>query len=89
MSKSKFEVSKEAGEHYRLSLLAGNWAGTTRTWFEADVLADESPASGTIKQYWTDALFCTSTKEALAENHWKELPLLVMTLQTTLINAHG
>jgi hypothetical protein len=49
MSKSKFELSKESGEHYRLHLLTGEWEGTTRTWFEPDVIADESPMKGTIK----------------------------------------
>ena len=46
MSKSKFEISKESGPHLRLASLAGNWDGNTRTWFEKDVLADESPMRG-------------------------------------------
>jgi hypothetical protein len=37
--KSKFETSLAEGIHHQLALLAGNWAGTSRTWFEADVLA--------------------------------------------------
>lgn len=32
-----------------LQRLIGEWAGTTRTWFEPGVLADESPARGTIR----------------------------------------
>lgn len=43
---SKLETSKETGQHLRLASLAGNWEGTTRTWFEKDVLADESPMRG-------------------------------------------
>ncbi|WP_205314194.1 DUF1579 family protein [Pedobacter namyangjuensis] len=46
MSKSKLEISKESGPHLRLASLAGNWDGNTRTWFEKDVLADESPMRG-------------------------------------------
>jgi hypothetical protein len=46
--KNRFETSLAEGIHHQLALLAGNWAGTSRTWFEADVLADESPVSGTI-----------------------------------------
>lgn len=46
--KSKFEISLESGPHSQLATLAGRWAGTSRTWFEKDVLADESRASGTI-----------------------------------------
>jgi len=42
----KFEESKVSGAHARLSELAGEWRGVTKTWFEPDVLADESPMSG-------------------------------------------
>jgi hypothetical protein len=37
------------GVHYRLAQLAGTWAGTARTWFEPDKLADTSPITGTIR----------------------------------------
>jgi hypothetical protein len=47
MSKSKFEISKESGPHLRLASLVGSWTGTTQTWFEADILADESPMRAT------------------------------------------
>lgn len=47
---SKFETSQEpAGAHYFLAQLAGQWAGTSRTWFEPDKLGDEAPISGTIR----------------------------------------
>ena len=49
MEKSKFEISKESGEHFQLAKLAGNWEGMTKTWFEPDVLTDESPMTGSIK----------------------------------------
>ena len=49
MSKSKLEVSKESGAHLRLASLVGHWDGSTRTWFEKDILADESPMRGKIK----------------------------------------
>lgn len=42
----KFEESKGNGPHARLAELVGEWHGTTKTWFEPDVLADESPMSG-------------------------------------------
>ena len=48
MSKSKFEISKESGPHLRLASLVGTWDGNTRTWFEKDILADESPMRGKI-----------------------------------------
>ena len=44
----KFEDSKEGGPHARLADLIGEWQGKTKTWFEPDVMADESPATGKI-----------------------------------------
>jgi hypothetical protein len=46
---NKFEASKASGNHYQLSLLTGEWKGTTKTWFEPDQLGDESPMQGTMK----------------------------------------
>ncbi len=45
----KFETSIEEGIHARLNKMAGNWEGVARTWFQPDVIADESPVSGTIR----------------------------------------
>ncbi|MFN0277565.1 MAG: DUF1579 domain-containing protein [Pyrinomonadaceae bacterium] len=45
----KFEESKASGFHSQLAELVGEWKGTTKTWFEPDKLADESPTTGTIK----------------------------------------
>lgn len=45
----KFAESKESGPHSRLSALAGDWSGMTKTWFEPGVIADESPMAGTIR----------------------------------------
>lgn len=49
MSKSKFEISLESGIHKELSALIGNWEGTTKTWFEPGIIADESVMKGTIR----------------------------------------
>lgn len=48
MSKSKFEQSLENGPHNQLQNLIGIWSGKTKTWFEKDVLADESDVGATI-----------------------------------------
>ena len=48
MAKSKLELSLEEGSHKILFDLTGNWEGKTKTWFEKDVLADESPVKGII-----------------------------------------
>lgn len=45
----KFTESKEKGPHAAFDALIGDWAGTTRTWFEPNVVADESPMTGTIR----------------------------------------
>jgi Protein of unknown function (DUF1579) len=50
MTKRTFEDSvKEGGLHHRLGQLAGEWEGTTKTWFEPGKLEDESPWRGTIR----------------------------------------
>jgi hypothetical protein len=45
----KFSESLLNGAHANLAKLKGHWKGTTKTWFEPGVLADESPMSGTIR----------------------------------------
>lgn len=48
MAKSKLEQSLADGAHKLLTGLVGAWTGTTKTWFEKDVLADESPMTAEI-----------------------------------------
>lgn len=45
----KFDESKADGHHAQLLRLVGTWSGMTKTWFEPDKLADESPMTGVIK----------------------------------------
>lgn len=45
----KLEQSKTSGAHHQLSRLAGEWEGTTKTWFDPGKLEDESPIKGTIR----------------------------------------
>lgn len=50
MSDDKLKQSQApGGAHYKLAQLVGEWEGVTRTWFEPDKLADESPWRGTIR----------------------------------------
>jgi len=44
-----FAASLDSGRHAELSRLVGDWSGMTKTWFEPDKLADESPMKGTIR----------------------------------------
>lgn len=41
-----FDESNTDGAHASLRRLTGEWSGTTKTWFEPDVVADESPMEG-------------------------------------------
>ncbi len=50
MAEKSFEASQlPGGAHHVLGQLVGEWEGGTRTWFEPDKLADESPWRGTIR----------------------------------------
>jgi len=48
MSKSKFEISLESGIHQHIHAMTGSWEGMTKTWFEPEVIADESAMKGSI-----------------------------------------
>lgn len=47
---SKFQDSLHAGYHKKFADMCGNWKGTSRTWFEPDVLSDESSVEGKVYQ---------------------------------------
>ncbi|WP_221390234.1 DUF1579 domain-containing protein [Dyadobacter sp. NIV53] len=49
MSMNKFEISLESGVHKQLARLIGKWEGITKTWFEPNVIADESPMQGIMR----------------------------------------
>jgi hypothetical protein len=49
LAKLTFESSLGSGIHKDLHAYTGEWEGTTKTWFEPGVLADESPMKGRIK----------------------------------------
>ncbi|MFA6467302.1 MAG: DUF1579 domain-containing protein [Bacteroidota bacterium] len=49
MSKDSFETSLQSGPHHFLAQLVGTWEGTTKTFFEPGILADESPWIGTLR----------------------------------------
>jgi hypothetical protein len=45
----KFDESRESGFHAHLAKFVGEWKGPTTTWFEPDVVGDESLMTGRIK----------------------------------------
>ncbi|UKT65195.1 DUF1579 domain-containing protein [Pedobacter mucosus] len=48
MAESKFEQSLENGAHQKIKSLVGKWKGTSKTWFEKDILADDSSSEADI-----------------------------------------
>lgn len=44
-----FSESKSNGIHAQLAGLAGEWSGRATTWFEPEVVADDSPMTGSIR----------------------------------------
>ncbi|MEO6654941.1 MAG: DUF1579 family protein [Pyrinomonadaceae bacterium] len=50
----KFDESRSTGHHAGLARFAGEWSGMTKTWFEPDVLADESPMIGKMSPILRD-----------------------------------
>lgn len=50
MASEKLKKSQApGGAHHLLQRMVGEWQGTTKTWFEPDKLADESPIAGGIR----------------------------------------
>jgi hypothetical protein len=49
MSDKLAQSRAPGGAHHLLERLVGSWIGSTRTWFEPNQLADESPARGRIR----------------------------------------
>jgi hypothetical protein len=49
MANEKLSASIQDGVHARLAAMAGDWQGTTRTWFEPGQLANESAITATLR----------------------------------------
>jgi hypothetical protein len=49
MEKLTLARSIEDGPHRRLAALVGSWQGTAKTWFQPNVLEDESPITGSAR----------------------------------------
>jgi len=68
MAKSKFEQSLEDGAHKQLMNLIGEWEGQTKTWFEKDILADESPMRAKILSILGDRFISYDYRGSLEGN---------------------
>jgi len=62
----KFETSKISGKHSWLKKLVGDWQGITKTWFEPDIIADESPIEGTIRSILGERFILHEYKSSLS-----------------------
>lgn len=49
MASDTLQASQANGPHARLAAMAGDWHGTTRTWFEPDTIANESSIQGSLR----------------------------------------
>lgn len=67
MAQIKFEQSLAEGAHQKLQHLVGNWSGITKTWFEKDVLADESPSEAAISSILGDRFISLDYQGSLGE----------------------
>lgn len=65
MAKSKFDQSLEDGAHKKLQNLTGNWKGTSKTWFEKDVLADDSASEAVISSIMGGRFISVDYKSSL------------------------
>lgn len=79
---TKFEESIREGHHQNLSLMAGTWQGTARTWFEPGKLADESVITGTIKQVLDGRFLLHEYKSSFAGKALEGITILGYDLNT-------
>ena len=75
----KFDESKSSGQHGELAKLVGEWSGMTKTWFEPDVLADESPMTGTIKPLLGGRFVMHEYRGEMRANLWRALQFTALT----------
>ena len=75
--------SLTGGVHARLAKLSGEWSGTTKTWFEPDVLADESPMTGLIKPVLGGRFMLYEYTGSLQEKPFEGLAVIGFDLATS------
>jgi hypothetical protein len=75
MGTNKLETSLESGMHKKLQSLIGNWEGTTKTWFEPGVVADESPMKGAIRPLLNGRFVMHEYKGSLNDKHFEGIAI--------------
>ena len=88
-AKETFANSIQNGNHKLLSRLTGEWEGSTKTWFELDVLADESPMQGTIKSILGGRFMMHEYKGSLQGKPFGEQRFMVITSRAANSPVHG
>lgn len=74
-AKSKLELSQKSGIHSLLLKMAGDWAGTAKTWFEPGKLADESIMKGSIRPVLNGMFILHEYKGSLQGNHFEGISI--------------
>lgn len=87
MSKSNFEISLESGAHKMLQAMIGNWEGITRTWFEPDILADESAMTGTICSMLGERFVNYEYKGSLNGQHFEGTAIFGFDIQNNIFQS--
>ncbi len=83
----KFADSLKDGQHARLASLAGEWSGMTTTWFEPNVVADESPMTGKITSILDGRFVLYEYKGELTGKPFEGLTILGFDLATNKLQA--
>ncbi|MFZ1699927.1 MAG: DUF1579 domain-containing protein [Pyrinomonadaceae bacterium] len=83
----EFAESKESGHHAQLANLAGEWSGMTRTWFEPDVIADESLMTGTIRSILDGRFVMHEYSGSLSEKPFEGVAIYGFDLATQKFQA--
>ena len=87
MTQSKFEISLESGEHQKLQALVGTWEGITKTWFEPDVVADESPMKGTIRSILGGRFVMHEYQGSLTDTPFEGIAVYGFDIQNNVIQS--
>jgi len=78
-----FNESITTGAHAELAKLVGEWEGSTKTWFEPDIVADESPMTGSMKMILDGRFILHEYKGQLSGNAFEGVAIYGFDLATT------
>ena len=83
----KFTDSKDSGAHAQLAKMVGEWSGMTTTWFEPDVVADESLMTGKMTSILDGRFVLYEYKGGLTGKPFEGLTIFGFDLATNKFQA--